>query len=82
LKKLVVGVSVESGIESMEDDEYEDNPEVDAKLDFVNEIAEEPLAPPPKRFRRIRELSFGVVALLLVLVALINLAMILWFLSR
>ena len=66
----------------MEDDEYENNPEVDAKLDFVNEIAEEPLAPPPKRFRRIRELSFGIVALLLVLVGLINLAMIVWFLSR
>jgi hypothetical protein len=83
LKKLVRGVSVKSGIEAMEnDDEYEDNPEVDAKLDFVNEIAEEPLAPPPKRFRRIRELSFGVVALLLVLLGLINLAMILWFLSR
>jgi hypothetical protein len=83
LKKLVVGVSVKSGIDAMEDDdEYEDNPEVNAKLDFVNEIADEPLTPPPKRFRRIRELSFGVVALLLVLVAIINLAMILWFLLR
>jgi hypothetical protein len=83
LKKLVLGVSVESGIEAMEDDdEYENNTEVDAKVDFVNEIAEEPLAPPPKRFRRIRELSFGIAALLLVLVGLINLAMIVWFLSR
>ena len=83
MKKLVLGVSVESGIEAMEEeDEYDNNPEVDAKLDFVNEIAEEPLAPPPKRFRRIRELSFGVVALLLVLVGLINLAMIVWFLTR
>ena len=82
MKKVVLGVSVESGIEAMEDDEYENNTEVDAKLDFVNEIAEEPLAPPPKRFRRIRELSFGIVALLLVLVGLINLAMIVWFLSR
>ena len=67
----------------MEDfEENEDDTEVDPKLDFKNEIPEEPLVAPAKRFRRIRELSFGVVALLLVLVALINLAMILWNLLR
>ena len=66
----------------MDNDDFEADAEDDANVDFVNEIAEEPLVPPAKRFRRIRELSFGIVALLLVLVALINLAMILWFLSR
>ena len=68
----------------MEDDfdEVADDAEVDAKIDFKNEIPDEPLVPPAKRFRRIRELSFGAVALLLVLVGLINLAVILWFLLR
>jgi hypothetical protein len=68
----------------MEDDydEIVDDAEGDAKVDFKNEIAEEPLVPPVKRFRRIRELSFGVVALLLVLVGLVNLVMIFWFLLR
>ena len=68
----------------MEDDfdEVADDAEVDAKIDFKNEIPDEPLVPPAKRFRRIRELSFGAVALLLVLVGLINLALILWFLLR
>ncbi len=68
----------------MEDDfdELEPAAEEDAKVDFKNEIAEEPLVPPAKRFRRIRELSFGVVGLLLVLVAIINLAMIVRFLWR
>jgi hypothetical protein len=68
----------------MEDnyDEIVDDAQGDAKVDFKNEIAEEPLVPPVKRFRRIRELSFGVVALLLVLVGLVNLVMILWLLSR
>ena len=63
-------------------EEAEDDTEVDAKVVYKNEIPEEPLVAPVKRFRRIRELSFGVVAILLVLVGLINLAMILWFLSR
>ena len=52
------------------------------KVDFENEIAEEPLILPAKPVSRIRKLSFSFVALLLVLVGLINLAMILWFLSR
>jgi hypothetical protein len=75
---------VEVGIEAMEDnyDEIVDDAQGDAKVDFKNEIAEEPRVPPVKRFRRIRELSFGVVALLLVLVGLVNLVMILWLLSR
>ena len=72
----------------MEDDydEFEeaadDDAEEDGKVDFENEIAEEPLVPPAKHVSRIRKLSFGFVALLLVLVGLINLAMILWILSR
>jgi hypothetical protein len=68
----------------MEDDydEIVDDAQGDATVDFKNEIAEEPLVPTAKRFRRIRELSFGVVALLLVLVGLVNLVMILWLLSR
>jgi hypothetical protein len=68
----------------MEDDndEIEDDAEEDAKLHFENEIPEEPLAPPPKRFFRLKLLSFSFVAVLLVLVGLINLAMIVWFLSR
>jgi hypothetical protein len=72
------------GIEAMDEDfdEVADDAEVDAKIDFKNEIPEEPLLPPAKRFRRIRELSFGAVALLLVIIGLINLAMILWFLLR
>lgn len=65
-----------------DDDDFGPDAEVEVKVDFKNEIAEDPLSLPVKRFRRIRELSFGVFALLLVLVALINLAMILWFLSR
>ena len=68
----------------MEDDydEIETDAQDDAKVDFKNEIPDESLVPPAKRFRRIRELSFGVVVLLLVLIGLINVAMILWFLSR
>ena len=72
----------------MEDDsdsfEYDadDDAEGNIKDDFVNEIAEEPLVPPAKHFSRIRKLSFGFVAVLLVLIGLINLAMIIWFLSR
>jgi hypothetical protein len=65
-----------------DDDDFEADAEDYAKVDFNNEIAEEPLIPPVKRFRRLRELSFGVVGLLLVLIGLINLAMILWYLSR
>ena len=72
------------GIEAMDDDydEVEDGAENGATVDFENEVPEEPLVPTAKRFRRIRELSFGVVALLLVLVGLVNLVMILWLLSR
>ena len=72
----------------MEDDDddfdsLDDNAQDGVKeVDFENEIADEPLIPPAKPVSRIRKLSFGFVALLLVLVGLINLAMILWFLSR
>ena len=73
-----------------DDDDFEADTEIDAedeaesevKVDFKNEIAEEPLVPPAKHISRIKKLSFSFVALLLVLVGLINLAMILWFLSR
>ena len=72
------------GIEAMEDDydEIVDDAQGDAKVDFKNEIDDEPLVPPAKHVSRVRKLSFSFVALLLVLVAVINLAMILWFLSR
>ena len=73
-----------------DDDDFEADTEVgaeaeaesDVKVDFENEIAEEPLVPPAKHVSRLRKLSFSFVALLLVLVGLINLAMIIWFLSR
>jgi hypothetical protein len=52
------------------------------KIDFKNEIPDEQLVPPPKHVSRIRKLSSSFAALLLVLVALINLAMIIWFLLR
>ena len=63
-------------------DDVEDDAGFDVKVDFKNEIAEEPLVPPAKHVSRIKKLSFSFVALLLVLIGLINLAMILWFLSR
>jgi hypothetical protein len=68
-----------------DNDEFETEAEVDeidAKVKFENEIPAEPLVPPAKPVSRIRKLSFSFVALLLVLVGLINLAMIIWFLSR
>ena len=63
-------------------DDVEDDAGFDVKVDFQNEIAEEPLVPPAKHVSRIKKLSFSFVALLLVHIGLINLAMILWFLSR
>ena len=63
-------------------DDFEENAKDDAKVDFKNEIAEEPLVPPAKHVSRIRKLSFSFVALLLVLVGLINVAVIIWFLSH
>jgi hypothetical protein len=71
-------------IEVMEDDydNLEDDAEDDVKVDFGNEIDDEPLVPPAKHSPRLKKLSFSFVALLLVLVGLFNLAMILWFLSR
>ena len=68
----------------MEDDygDFEANAQEDAKVDVKNEIPDEPLVPPAKPVSRITKLSFSFVALLLVLVGLINLAMILWILSR
>ena len=70
----------------MEDDDFEADAEADAedcaKVDFKNEIPDEPLVPPAKPVSRIRKLSSSFVGLLLILVAIINLAMIIWFLSR
>ena len=68
----------------MEDnyDDFEENAKDDAKVEFKNEIAEEPLVPPAKHVSRIRKLSFSFVALLLVLLGLINVAVIIWFLSH
>ena len=65
-----------------DDDDFEEDAEDDVKVDFKNEIPDEPLVPPAKPVSRLRSLSFSFVALLLILVAIINLAMILWFLSR
>jgi hypothetical protein len=71
------------GIEAMEDDdEIADDTEVDAKVDFVNEIPDAPLVPPAKQVSRIKKLSSSFVALLLIFIAIINLAMIIWFLSH
>jgi hypothetical protein len=68
----------------MEDDygDFEVGAEDDANVDFKNEIPDEPLVPPAKHVSRIRKLSSSFGALLLVLIALINLAMIIWILSR
>ena len=63
-------------------DEVADDAEVDAKIHFKNEIPDEPLVPPAKHVSRIRKLSSSFVGLLLILVALINLVMIIWFLSH
>jgi hypothetical protein len=74
-------VNVEAGDKEMADDELEDDDAEDnAGVEFENKIDEELKAPPPKRPAFWKDLSFGVVAFLLVLVALINLAMIVWFL--
>jgi hypothetical protein len=72
------------GIEAMQDgdDDFEAGGEEDAKVEFANEIADEPLVPPPKPVSRIRKLSFSFVTLLLLVVAVLNLAMIVWFLLR
>lgn len=71
-------------MEDEEDDfeEFEEDAENGDKVGLENQIAEEPLAPPPKRFFRLKLLSFSFVAVLLVLVGLINVAMIVWFLTR
>lgn len=68
----------------MEDDydNFEDDAQAETKIDFKNEIPDEPLVPPAKPVSRIRKLSSSFVALLLILVGLINLAMIIWILSR
>jgi hypothetical protein len=63
-------------------DEFEADADDDVKVDFKNEIPDEPLVPPAKPVSRLRKMSSSFVGLLLILVALINLAMILWFLSR
>jgi hypothetical protein len=64
------------------DDDFEADAEEDAKVQFANEIADEPLVPPPKPVSRFRKLSFSLVTVLLLLVALLNLALIVWFLLR
>jgi hypothetical protein len=68
----------------MEDDydEVEADARDDVNVDFKNQIPDEPLVPPAKPVSRIRKLSSSFVALVLILVALINLMMIIWFLSR
>ncbi len=74
----------------MDDENFEADAETDAavdaeggaNVDFKNQIPEEPLVPPAKHVSRIRKLSFSFVAFLLVLVGIVNLAMIIWFLSR
>ena len=63
-------------------DEFEADAQDDVKVDFKNEIPDESLVPPAKPVSRIRKLSSSFVGLLLILVALINLAMIVWFLSH
>ena len=68
------------------DDDFEVDAETDAEgggnVAFKNQIPDEPLVPPAKPVSRIRKLSFSIVAFLLVLVAFINLALIIWFLLR
>ena len=64
------------------EDDFEDGGEGNTKLEFANEIADEPLVPQPKPVSRIRKLSFTFVTLLLLFVAILNLAMIVWFLLR
>jgi hypothetical protein len=64
------------------DGDIEDDGEDVPKVDFKNEIPDEPLVPSPKHVSRIRKLSSSFVGLILILLALINLAMIVWFLSR
>jgi hypothetical protein len=63
-------------------EEFEIAAEEEPTVAFENEIAEEPLVPPPVHPSRTRKLTFSFVALLLVLVGLVNLAMIVWFLLR
>ena len=65
-----------------EDDDFEDGREEDINLQFANEIADEPLVPPAKPVSRLKKLSFSLVTLLLLLIAFLNLAMIVWFLLR
>ena len=64
------------------EDDFEDGGEEESRLHFANEIADEPLVPPPKPVSRLRKLSFSFVTFLLLLVAVLNLAMIVWFLLR
>jgi hypothetical protein len=65
-----------------DDDDFEEGGEEEARVQFANEIADEPLVPQPKPVSRLRKLSFSVVTFLLLLVAFLNLAMIVWFLLR
>ena len=65
-----------------DDDDFQAYAGDDAKVDFKNEIPDEPLVPPAKPVSRLRKVSASFVGLLLILVALINLAIIIWFLSR
>jgi hypothetical protein len=65
-----------------DDDDIGDDGEDVPKVDFKNEIPDEPLVPPAKPVSRIRKLSFSFGGLLLILVAIINLAVIVWFLTH
>lgn len=65
-----------------DEDDFEEGGDASAKLEFANEIADEPLVPPAKPVSRIRKLSFSFVTFLLLIIAILNLAMIVWFLLR
>jgi hypothetical protein len=66
-----------------DDDDFEEGgEEEEARVQFANEIADEPLVPQPKPVSRLRKLSFSVVTFLLLIIAILNLAMIVWFLLR
>ena len=64
------------------EDDPEEGGEENDRLEFVNEIADEPLVPPAKPVSRLKKLSFSLVTLLLLVIAFLNLAMIVWLLLR
>jgi hypothetical protein len=64
------------------EEDFEEGGDENARLEFVNEIADEPLVPPAKPASRLKKLSFSLVTVVLLLIAVLNLAMIVWFLLR